>query len=217
MSARLPGRQKVGGLWPAIWLMGNLARATYVASSENMWPWSFDVCDRELQTGQVLSACNRAGHYGMRPGQGRGAAEIDVMEGMPGDQKLYNTKVNRPYFSTSLQISPAMPQPRPYEGSPPIGTNWYKHGVSYGENVSMNIFFYGVKLNRRDGNRDRSYQADAISANTPLEKTHFDDFHTYRLEWEPGKDGFVRWCVLFVHRLMRLYGDEDVDDHKNGE
>ena len=76
ISAQLPGVAKVGGLWPALWLMGNLARATYVGSSENLWPWSSDVCNRKLQRGQLLSACNSVNHYNLPPYQGRGAPEI---------------------------------------------------------------------------------------------------------------------------------------------
>jgi len=30
VSAKLPGKSDVGGMWPAIWLLGNLARGTYV-------------------------------------------------------------------------------------------------------------------------------------------------------------------------------------------
>ena len=37
ISARLPGKAYIGGLWPAMWMMGNLARATYVGSSNNIW------------------------------------------------------------------------------------------------------------------------------------------------------------------------------------
>jgi hypothetical protein len=40
IRAKLPGRFDVGGLWPGMWMMGNLARATYVASSQHMWPFS---------------------------------------------------------------------------------------------------------------------------------------------------------------------------------
>ena len=36
-SVRLPGQAYIGGLWPAMWMMGNLARATYVGSSNNIW------------------------------------------------------------------------------------------------------------------------------------------------------------------------------------
>ena len=39
------------------------------------------------------------------------------------------------------------------------------------------------------------YQADAISANTNLGKTHFENFHTYRLEWTPGIDGNIKWYL----------------------
>ncbi len=52
--------------------------------------------------------------------------------------------------------------------------------------------------------------ADAISANTALNHTHFNSMHTYRLEWEPGDpdfnysndnsehsstNGYMRWYV----------------------
>jgi hypothetical protein len=41
----------------------------------------------------------------MEPGVGRGAPEIDILEAMGGEKgKLPNSKVQRPYFSTSLQV-----------------------------------------------------------------------------------------------------------------
>jgi len=40
----LPGRHDVGGLWPAFWMLGNLARHTYGGSSEHVWPWSSTSC-----------------------------------------------------------------------------------------------------------------------------------------------------------------------------
>lgn len=33
MDAILPGEHDIGGLWPAFWLLGNLGRATYEAST----------------------------------------------------------------------------------------------------------------------------------------------------------------------------------------
>ncbi|BGP19126.1 hypothetical protein JCM10213v2_007213 [Rhodosporidiobolus nylandii] len=41
----LPGDTEVTGLWPAVWMMGNLGRAGYGASLEGMWPYSYDFCD----------------------------------------------------------------------------------------------------------------------------------------------------------------------------
>jgi hypothetical protein len=42
---------------------------------------------------------------------------------------------------------------------------------------------------------DQVYQADALSALTPLEPTHFDELHKYRLEWVPGPDGYLAWYL----------------------
>lgn len=104
ISAKLPGKAHVGGLWPAMWLLGNLARATYVGSSDNVWPWSYDTCQRDNQKQQHISKCNRVNHFDLHRHQGRGAPEIDILEAMPGKQKLINTPINRPYYSASLQV-----------------------------------------------------------------------------------------------------------------
>ena len=54
-SAQLPGEAGVGGLWPAAWMLGNLGRATYEATTNNMWPFSYKPCDREKQRAQLIS------------------------------------------------------------------------------------------------------------------------------------------------------------------
>jgi len=105
-SAKLPGKGSTGGLWPALWLLGNLARATYVGSSNWVWPFSFDNCDEGIRHQQLINACDKVSHYGMIPSVGRGAPEIDILEAMGGDPgPLPNTPIERPYFSSSLQVS----------------------------------------------------------------------------------------------------------------
>jgi hypothetical protein len=103
-----PGDPFIGGLWPAVWMLGNLGRATYEASTNNIWPWSYDKCDRELQEAQTLSACNKQNHYGLNPHQGRGATEIDIVEVMAGDSNgpLPSTDppVSIPYADMTLQV-----------------------------------------------------------------------------------------------------------------
>lgn len=98
------GHYEIGGLWPAMWLLGNLARATYVGSSNNIWPWSFDECDTALQPQQLISACNIVNHFRLHSRQGRGAPEIDILEAMAGVEDLQNTDTKRPYYSASLQV-----------------------------------------------------------------------------------------------------------------
>ena len=92
LSIKLPGGAYSGGLWPAAWLMGNLARATYQRSTLGIWPWSYDTCDNkefkkeDLAFIQEINACDPDPGYGMNAFQGRGAPEIDLFEVMPGHE-----------------------------------------------------------------------------------------------------------------------------------
>ena len=107
VDIQFPGSHEVGGLWPAVWLLGNLARATFESSTNLMWPWSYNDCDRDLQHAQEISGCDVTSHYSLHKKQGRGATEIDMIEIMPGPaSKLPFVKhgVHRPYTSMTLQV-----------------------------------------------------------------------------------------------------------------
>jgi beta-glucanase (GH16 family) len=199
VSAALPGTAYVGGLWPAMWLLGNLARATYTSSSDFQWPWSYDKCEREeegkekFQYQQEVSACDKYSHYGMEHHKGRGAPEIDILEAMPGKDPYSPWMVGKPYISTSYQVAPGFQGERPLNGKYPKPGLWYEDDMQYGRNTSQNVYFYGSKLKHEPP--IKSYLADAISANHALEPTHFEDQHVYRLEWQPGEKGYIKWYV----------------------
>jgi beta-glucan synthesis-associated protein KRE6 len=40
-----------------------------------------------------------------------------------------------------------------------------------------------------------SYQCDAVGAMGNLNASFFEEMHTYRLEWEPGDEGYLRWYI----------------------
>lgn len=101
MSAQLPGKWNIGiyliychqptnqslksvsgGLWPAMWLLGNLARATYVGSSNNVWPWSYDTCFRSKQHQQEISACKSVNYYGLHSYQGTHCPKVKIEKGI---------------------------------------------------------------------------------------------------------------------------------------
>jgi beta-glucanase (GH16 family) len=86
-EVQLPGYSDIGGLWPAFWLLGNLARHTYVPSSTHVWPFSSHVCNEMTRHAQKISGCSKRVHYDIAPGFGRGAPEIDVFEMQPGPVK----------------------------------------------------------------------------------------------------------------------------------
>ncbi|ETN23598.1 hypothetical protein PPTG_00165 [Phytophthora nicotianae INRA-310] len=83
--------------WPGIWLLGNLGRALFSQSTSRMWPWSYNECNDKLESSQRISACDGNPGHGLNPHQGRGAPEIDLLEG--GGVAI----------STSIQVAPGMP------------------------------------------------------------------------------------------------------------
>jgi len=46
VSVSFPGTSSnVAGYWPGVWLMGNLGRPGYGASTDGLWPYSYNACD----------------------------------------------------------------------------------------------------------------------------------------------------------------------------
>jgi hypothetical protein len=203
-EATLPGKHNVGGLWPAFWMLGNLARHTYVGSSEHVWPWASTKCTTKSRTAQLISGCANTAHYGMRSRLGRGAPEVDIFEVQPGQTKantgpFWNSPVGQPFMSASYQVAPGRSDMRPGPGNWPGPGQWYE-GLKGGVNSSLNIDFYG-NYNSFRGEVDpaaQDYWSDAISYNRQLDASHFEGPHVYRLEWDvpnDENDGYLRWYL----------------------
>ena len=211
IDAIMPGDPQAGGLWPAMWILGNLGRATYEGSTNKIWPWSQAKCNRELQRGQEISGCSGVNHYGLEGGVGRGSTEIDVIEIMPGEPGFLPStqpKVERPYAAMTLQVAPGVTVNRPNSGQRPVlvgsdGTGghaptepqtWYPD-LAYRGNTTLNPFFYGTYLGKTKPEEpvtrteDEAYQADAVGAMHQMKEAHFAKVHTYRVEWRPGRPG----------------------------
>ncbi|KAL7537593.1 hypothetical protein ACHAWF_005834 [Thalassiosira exigua] len=219
----LPGRHDVGGLWPAFWLLGNLARHTYVGSSEHVWPWSSGVCTDKSRTAQLVSGCDRVQHYGMKSGVGRGAPEIDVFEVQAGSIKantgpFLKMPVGQPFLSSSYQVAPGR-LPRPGEGWWPAPGQWYDN-LTGGINTSLNIAFYGTYNHFLDSTRpaEQDYWSDAISYNRQLNASHFGKHHRYRVEWElPDKNGTAENNFTETFGYIRWFLDDDFVLEVKGE
>lgn len=103
-----------------VWMLGNLARASYVGSSDFVWPYSYNKCDARNRHSQLINACAKVNHYGLAPFTGRGAPEVDILESMQGESgKLPNTIIQRPYQSSSFQVAPGVEIDRPVLGKRP--------------------------------------------------------------------------------------------------
>ncbi|WVQ80501.1 hypothetical protein IAT38_002606 [Cryptococcus sp. DSM 104549] len=129
VAVSLPGNNKVGGFWPGVWMMGNLGRPGYGATTEGTWPYTYDSCDvgtLKNQTnaagtgpdaaltsgadgtpisylpGQRMSACTCKGedHAGPDVSYGRGVPEIDILEGQ------LDLSIPQGQVSQSCQVAP---------------------------------------------------------------------------------------------------------------
>jgi beta-glucanase (GH16 family) len=179
VKVRLPGDPLVEGLWPGAWTLGNLGRAGYKATTDGIWPYSYDSCDDAVKAnqslttglswlpGQRLNACVCSGDH-PNPGHGRGAPEIDLIE---ASSHHAGAEV-----SQSLQVAPFD------EGR--------KFKVSSAQDIGSK-----TKINDYLG----SPLQQSISALTKLEERIFEkkggDFETFSIEYDYEDDGYITWFV----------------------
>ncbi|PWN50880.1 concanavalin A-like lectin/glucanase, partial [Violaceomyces palustris] len=61
VSVVLAGAPDISGLWPAAWTMGNLGRAGYGATTDGLWPYTYDSCDVGTLPNQTYPASQGGG------------------------------------------------------------------------------------------------------------------------------------------------------------
>ncbi|KAI9751881.1 MAG: hypothetical protein M4579_005863 [Chaenotheca gracillima] len=182
VSMSLPGPSGSPGLWPGVWTMGNLGRPGYGASTEGVWPYTYNECDVGItpnqsspdgisyQPGQKLPSCVCAGEDHPTPGTGRGAPEIDVIEASVDP----NNRIG--VVTQSFQVAP-------YD-------IWYHVDSKFlaipnEDTTQMNSYCGGP------------YQ-QAVSGTTLLNNDWYDEkqYQKYAFEYTPGTtDGQISWFV----------------------
>lgn len=186
ISVNLPNYGKVSGLWPGLWTMGNLGRPGYLASTEGVWPYSYEACDAGITPnqsspdgisylpGQKLNSCTCKGEDHPNPGTGRGAPEIDILEAEA------DTNLGVGVASQSAQIAPF--------------DIWYIPDYDF-----IEIFnFTTTTMNSYCGGPFQQ----AVSAVTTLNTTWYEFgpdagyYQKYSYEYlNDNDDGYIRWFV----------------------
>ena len=198
MNVSLPGDPSVAGFWPGIWTLGNLARAGHGASTDGVWPYSYDSCDIGVTANQSFTTtsyspgqrinrcmCGNGGIDNPSPGKGRGAPEIDILEAAGADEKFGTS--SRGSVSQSAQFSPFDYQWRPNTSEIQISN---KKSGTIGRNGK-------TILNSFQGNQ---YQ-EAVSGVTQVDVSMYEGsaYQTYAFEYVPsgvpGKQAYIRWLV----------------------
>ncbi|CAI4494484.1 AQG_2a_G0021570.mRNA.1.CDS.1 [Saccharomyces cerevisiae] len=186
VSANLPNYGRVTGLWPGMWTMGNLGRPGYLASTQGVWPYSYEACDAGITPnqsspdgisylpGQKLSVCTCDNEDHPNQGVGRGAPEIDILEGEA------DTILGVGVASQSLQIAPF--------------DIWYMPDYDFIEVYN----FTTTTMNTYAGGPFQQ----AVSAISTLNVTWYEFgeeagyFQKYAIEYLNDDDnGYIRWFV----------------------
>ncbi len=124
------------------------------------------------------------------------APEIDFFEVM------YMDVFPDPLLSASLQLAPGKAKNRPALGQLPNVT-WYEPLLENGG--SLNLYYFGAHT--WDPNKTVAYQTDTVSVNFWLNSSFYEDFHKFRIEWEPpvehmvdspsplSRGGYIKWFI----------------------
>ncbi|KAH8556470.1 family 16 glycoside hydrolase [Umbelopsis sp. PMI_123] len=198
VNLSLPGPPDVPGFWPGVWTLGNLARPGYGASTDGMWPYSYDSCDigvtpnqsfttRSYIPGQRINRCmcGKPSIENPYPGRGRGAPEIDILEAAGSDDKFGSG--NTGSVSQSAQFAP----------------------FDYHWQANISDIIVTNKKRRTIGNNGKTipntFQGNefqqAVSYLTEVDTSMYDAkaFQTYAFEYVPsntaGKQSYIRWLV----------------------
>lgn len=182
VSVSLAGPSGVPGLWPGAWAMGNLGRPGYKATTEGVWPYTYNTCDYGITPnqsapdglshlpGQKLSSCTCRGQDHPSPGTGRGAPEIDILEGSVDPNNLIGV------VTQSAQVAPF--------------DIWYRPNNDFLQIPNYNT----TQMNGYCGGPFQQ----AVSGTTLLNNDWYDNkyYQKYAFEYIPGTDkGKIAWFV----------------------
>ncbi|KAF2771991.1 beta-glucan synthesis-associated [Teratosphaeria nubilosa] len=184
VSVSLPGPAGVHGWWPGIWTMGNLGRPGYLATTDGLWPYTYNSCDVGITPnqsstdginylpGQRLAACTCKDEDHPTPGTGRGAPEIDIAE-VSADWGGKGHSV----ATQSFQVAPFDP--------------WWYPNYEFMETPDYSLSF----VNTYTGG---PYQ-QAVSTTTMLNNEWYDGkaYQKFAYEYVPGddKNSFIAWTI----------------------
>lgn len=206
-----PGSHTTQGYWPGAWVMGNLGRPGYAATTDGMWPYSYQACDTGIlpnQTnaqggpnGAVASTADNSanGQLSKLPGMRTPSCTCSG-EDHPGPKNSVGRSapeidvleaqiqskggVKNAYASQSMQVAP-------YDAN----YEWEQSAATViGDNTDFNTYSGGP------------YQ-ESVSSVSLIPQRGFADVSgpdsakwvTFGMEWEPdygfNGGGFVTWYV----------------------
>ncbi|VDB99595.1 unnamed protein product [Peniophora sp. CBMAI 1063] len=205
VAVTLPGSPDVSGLWPAIWTMGNLGRVGYGASTDGLWPYSYDSCDYGALPNQTLGNDPPGAFV---PGMGD-QYNGDKLSFLPGQRLSRCTCQGEshpgPVHSDGTYVGRAAPEIDIFEAAAsPSGGNVSQSGqfapFNYGYfflNGTGTYDIWDSSVSTVNNYHGGAYQ-EAVSAlsiaNQQAYELSGNQYATYAIEYSPGfDDAYITW------------------------
>jgi len=213
VSVQLPGSSDKPGMWPAVWMLGNLGRVGYgklisesaTADGQSaMWPYSYDACMPHSypyfmppNTGQRYDSCNASTIPGYCLAADLSTRDCEILmrnkkllEGSVlhgrGNPELDLLEVTVNDFTTKdmqASLSTSL-QIAPVTG----GNEWISGSGECHDQLASNMSVGGgggaVSAPSEVNPWHGAYGAEVISALTDMPASPFEEQYVYRMEWK---------------------------------
>lgn len=219
-AVRFPGTNDVGGLWPALWTLGNLGRAGHGASLEGLWPYSYDSCDIGTLPNQTYADKTgppstltdgdpyHNGHLSFLPGQRLSACTCPG-EAHPGPIRSDGSYIGR--SAPEIDVFEAIVEYG--EGRVSQSSQWapFNHGYIW-KNTTANYKIYDDDITVLNPYTGGIYQQAVSGLSLTNQKCYEGEggcFAVYGFEYSPGfDDAYITWInngkVAWTHYASGL-------------
>ncbi|KAI0030195.1 beta-glucan synthesis-associated [Vararia minispora EC-137] len=204
-AVSLPGSPIISGLWPAVWTMGNLGRVGYGATTDGLWPYSYDACDYGTVPNQTIGSQPpdafipgmgdpyNGDHLSFLPGQRLSRCTCPG-QSHPGPMHSDKTYVGRAAPEIDLFEAAASPSGGNLSQSAqfaPFNFNYYYY------NGTGNYTIYDYNVTAINGYHGGAYQ-QAVSGLSIANQSCYEladrCFSVYGIEYKPGFDNsYITW------------------------
>ncbi|KAH8832785.1 beta-glucan synthesis-associated protein [Flagelloscypha sp. PMI_526] len=202
-AVSLPGHNNVQGLWPAVWVMGNLGRAGYGASLDGMWPYSYDSCDVGTVANQSINGLpaealvhgdpSAEHHLSYLPGQRLSRCTCEGEE-HPGPVHADGTYVGRSapeidFFEAQVDLDTG--------GHVSLSAQWAPFNAKYQWFNTTNAVITDPltsKLNNYKGGAFQQATSVVARTNQSCYELEGGYYAVYGIEYKPGfDDAYISW------------------------
>ncbi|KAH9965331.1 beta-glucan synthesis-associated [Russula dissimulans] len=213
VSLTLPGpNDETRGYWPGAWTMGNLARAGFGATTDGVWPYSYDSCDTGTFPNQTWA--DGSGPAAALQSNASQAKYNYALSWLPGQRLSACTCPNADHPGPSNDKGRGAPEIDILEAEhdkqgpggvvsqsaqfAPFAANYM-----YPNDTSDEWTVYNPNISRANNYRGSAVQ-QAISGLTELPSDVFSggpepNFHTFGFEYfanpQSRSDGFITWSM----------------------